>query len=101
MSNDKEVAMSNDKEIVGLALMIGSVCLFFGSVCLLGWQVYEYLRYNIWPSVSVITALGWMNIRWAFNPTDWLGLYNILIKIPLSLMMFVMFVFGFFVSLWS
>ena len=87
MSNDKEVAMSNDKEIVGLALMIG-------SVCLLGWQVYEYLRYNIWPSVSVITALGWMNIRWAFNPTDWLGLYNILIKTPLSLMMFV---FGFFV----
>jgi hypothetical protein len=43
--------MSNDKEIVGLVLMIG-------SVCLLGWQVYEYLRYNIWTSVSVITALG-------------------------------------------
>jgi hypothetical protein len=79
--------MSNDKEIVGLALMIG-------SVCLLGWQVYEYLRYNIWTSVSVITALGWINVGWAFNPTDWLGLYNILIKMPLCLIMFVL---GFFV----
>ena len=80
--------MSNDKELVGLALMIG-------SVCLLGWQVYEYLRYNIWTSVSVITALGWINFGWALNPTDWLGLYNILIKTPLSLMMFVIGIFVF------
>jgi len=42
--------MTNDKEIVEFVFMIG-------SVCLLGWQVYEYLRYNLWTSVSVITAL--------------------------------------------
>jgi hypothetical protein len=80
--------MSNDKEIFGFGLML---C----AVCLLGWQAYEYLRYNFWTSVSVITALGWMNFGWALNPTDWLGLYNILIKTPLSLMMFVIGIFVF------
>jgi hypothetical protein len=79
--------MSNDKELVGLALM-------FGSVCVLGWQVYEFLRFNFWTPVSVITALEWMKVGWAINPNDWIGLYNILIKTPLSLIMFVL---GFFV----
>jgi hypothetical protein len=57
--------------------------------CLLGWQVYEYLRYNYWPPVSVITALEWMKISWALNPSDWIGIYNILSKTALSLAMFV------------
>jgi hypothetical protein len=72
--------MYKNIEIVGLAVML------FGA-CVVGWQVYEYLRYNIWTPVSVINALQWMEIRWAINPRDWLGLYNILIKIPLSLTM--------------
>ena len=70
--------MSNETEIVGFGLML---C----AVCLLGWQSYEYLRYNIWIPISVMTMLEWMKVGWALNPTDWLGLYNLLIKIPLSL----------------
>jgi hypothetical protein len=82
--------MSKDTEIfVGLFLML---C----AVCLLGWQAYGYLRYNFWMPVSVITALEWMNFGWAKNPTDWVGLYNILVKIPLSLITFIV---GFFVLL--
>ena len=72
--------MYKNIEIIGLAVML------FGA-CVVGWQVYEYLRYNIWTPVSVINVLQWMEMGWAINPRDWLGLYNILIKIPLSLTM--------------
>jgi len=80
--------MSNDKEIVGFGLML---C----AVCLLGWQAYEYLRYNFWIPISIITVLEWMEFGWALNPTDWLGFYNILSKTSFSLVLFIV---GFFVS---
>lgn len=79
--------MSTDKN--DLFKFIAALALIFGGVGVVGWQVYEYLRYNIWSSVSVITALQWMKIQWALNPTDWIGLYNILRMIPLSLTMIV------------
>jgi hypothetical protein len=49
-----------------------------------GWQLYNYLRYNIWTSVSVIDALQWTGQKWAYTPTDWLGVYRILEWMPLS-----------------
>jgi hypothetical protein len=79
--------MNNDTEIIGVGLML---C----AVCLLGWQAYEYLRYNFWTPISVITVLEWMKVGWALNPTDWWGLYNLLKAIPLSLTFLVV---GFFV----
>lgn len=79
--------MSNDSSDIVKAIYV--VVLMLGGVCVLGWQGYHYLRYNEWISVSLITALEIMNIRWAFNPTDWLGLYNVLKAIPLSVTMFV------------
>lgn len=79
--------MINVKEFVGFSLILL-------SLCLLGWQGYEFLRYNFFTSVSIITALEWMKVGWALNPTDWMGLYNIFIKLPLSL---IVFVFGLFV----
>ena len=75
--------MTNEKEVVFLLMMMSA----FG---LLGWQVYEYLRYSQWPSISIITALEWMKIGWALNPTDWIGLHNILSKTALSLAMFLL-----------
>ena len=66
-----------------------SLALLGCGVSIVGWQVYEYLRYDIWTPVSPITALEWMKIKWALNPTDWLGLYNLLKMVPLSLLMIV------------
>lgn len=59
------------------------------AVCVVGWQVYTYLRHDIWTPVSIITALQWMDMNWAWRPSDWLGFYNILLKIPLSVSLFV------------
>jgi len=52
---------------------------------ILGWQVYGYLRYAVWNSLSVIDALRWLGSNWASStPTDWTGLYSILEWTPLS-----------------
>lgn len=72
--------MSDDKEIVGSALML---C----GLCVLGWQIYDYLRFNFWTPISIITALEWMKVGWAMYPNDWVGLHNILLKTPLSITM--------------
>ena len=66
---------------------IGSIVLtllLIGGLGVLGWQAYEYLRFGIWMPVSIITALEWMEIQWAYFPTDWAGLHKLLKIIPLS-----------------
>ena len=65
-----------------------ALILFFGGLVVFGWQAYEYLRYSVWPPLSIITVLEWMKLPWAFNPTDWVGVHNILSNIPLSIAMF-------------
>jgi hypothetical protein len=77
--------MNTDKD--DLVKFLTALALIFGGLGIVGWQVYEYLRYNTWNSASVITALQWMKIHWAMNPTDWIGLHNILSMTPLSLTM--------------
>lgn len=80
--------MSTDND--DLMKFIAALSLLIGGLCVVGWQVYEYMRYNIWNPISVATALEWMNIKWALNPTDWVGLFNILKIIPLSLTLIAM-----------
>ena len=79
--------MSTDKD--DLIKFLVCLAFIFGGLGVVGWQVYEYLRYNTWNSLSVINAMQWMKIQWALNPADWIGLYNILCMIPLSLTMIV------------
>src|SRR5688572_7495029 len=55
-----------------------------GGIGVLGYQVLGWLRTAEWEPMSVMTALQWLNVRWAFQPTDWLGLYNALAFIPLA-----------------
>jgi hypothetical protein len=73
---------------------ISGVVLMLIGVCVLGWQAYEYLRYSFWTPVSVITMLEVTKVGWALYPTEWLGLYNILNAIPLSLAYFVIGLFA-------
>ena len=51
----------------------------------LGSQSYMFLRESLWESMSIITGLAMMDVDWASNPTDWLGLHHILSVVPLSL----------------
>jgi hypothetical protein len=70
------------------------------AIGILGWQVYTYLKLGIWQSLSVITALLWLNIDWARSPHDWLGVYKVLDGMPLSLAAFLIGVAPIGVWLW-
>jgi hypothetical protein len=73
-----------------------SAIFFLAALAIIFWQVYAYLRFSIWNEVSLITALMWIDSNWATYPTDWIGLHNLLQKIPLSGLSFLI---GFLVSL--
>lgn len=59
---------------------------FLAGFAIIFWQIFAYLRYGVWNEVSLITALIWMDSIWALYPTDWMGLHNLLLKIPLSIL---------------
>lgn len=62
--------------------------LILGAIGIVGWQLYTYLKLGEWHSISVITAMRWCEIKWSFSPTGWLGLYEILDFVPLSIAVF-------------
>jgi hypothetical protein len=71
---------------IGVAALSVAVSLFFG-ICIFVWQIYEFLRFDVWYSVSLMDVLRTAEVRWATVPTDWFGLYRILEWMPLSLLL--------------
>lgn len=78
----REVKTTKDWIGVASLLVIGS---FLSGLSILGWQVYGYLRLEVWEPISVIDALRYANMKWATLPTDWIGLYRVVGWVPLSL----------------
>ncbi len=70
--------------------------MIFAPLGILGWQAYGYLRNGQWISLSVLDAFRWMDVKWAFAPTDWIGLYKLLESTPLSVGVFITFLLLFF-----
>lgn len=58
------------------------------AVCLFGIQSYSYLKYGIWLSLSVTDGLAAIGVDWASKPTDWIGLWKLMNKVPLSMSLF-------------
>ena len=79
-------AVKTNTDLIVVAALI-TVVSSFGGFCILLWQAYGYLRQEVWQPVSAIDALRYVNMKWAFAPTDWLGLYRILEWMPLSLLL--------------
>ncbi len=63
-----------------------TVASFLGGFCILIWQIYGYLRFEIWRSLSLVDILRGFEMKWAVAPADWIGLYRILEWMPLSLL---------------
>jgi hypothetical protein len=65
--------------------------LAFGTVSaiwVLCYQFYNFFRFGQWPSLTIITAFQYFEVKWAFHPEDWIGLYKVLDDFPLSLGLF-------------
>jgi len=66
--------------------------LLLGGLFIIGKQIYFYLKDGVWNSVSIIDGLVELNMKWAINPQDWVGVWSILDLLPLSVTLLV---FGF------
>ena len=77
---------------------IAGIAVMAIGLSLLIWQIYSFLRFNIWTPVSVLSFLGWIGIpeitQWVHFPNDWIGLYRILNQIPLNITLLIV---GFFI----
>jgi hypothetical protein len=73
--------MSKDRSDVVVLLMLGWI---LTPLAIVGWQIYGYLRHAIWQPLSVLDTLLFINVKWAENPTDWIGLHHVLELTPLS-----------------
>jgi hypothetical protein len=76
--------MTTDQKKYPLSVDVGFFLMISG-VLILGVQIYEYLRNGSWHSLSVISLLQFFDVEWALMPSDWMGLYNMMDIVPLSL----------------
>ena len=51
-------------------------------------QIFHYLRYGDWVSISALDLLVAMGLKWAVSPTDWMGVFHVLEWLPLPLFSF-------------
>lgn len=79
---------TTQNKITKIQSFFWSLLLIFSSLCILGFQFFHYLKYGLWEKVSILYFLKGNSI-WADSPDNWIGLHNILEKIPLSLSLFV------------
>jgi hypothetical protein len=50
-------------------------------------QALGWFRTDVWTSVSVLTGLQWLQIRWALLPQDWHDLHKLLGNLPLVIVL--------------
>lgn len=70
--------------LVSLAVPVAGICLVLGAGVLV-YQCYQWLRFSVWVPISIISALQWLEMPWALSPRDWLGLFELLNFVPLSI----------------
>ena len=48
-------------------------------------QAFGWFKSSIWTSVSVVTGLQWLGVRWATGPQELRGLHEVLGNVPLAI----------------
>jgi hypothetical protein len=56
-----------------------------GGFLVLVYQALGWFKTSIWTSVSVVTGLQWLGVRWAIGPREWRGLHEVLANVPLTI----------------
>lgn len=71
---------------VGFAsLFVFAIGVALGGVGVFGFQIYSWLQYGFWESISLVDGLllVW-DSTWLWWPTSWVGVHKVLNAIPLS-----------------
>ena len=79
--------------IFGIVKLSFGAFLVFSGLGLIVYQVYFYLKKAIWKSISIIDGLDYIGFDWSENPIDWVGIWTILDKMPLSLFLIILSLF--------
>ena len=56
-----------------------------GGFLVLVHQALAWFQGSMWPSVSVMTGLQWLGVRWATGPQEWRRLHEVLGNVPLAI----------------
>jgi len=62
-----------------------SLASFLAGASILVYQVYMYLKGGDWLSFSIISMLNYFGSGWSSNPSNWIGLWKALDKVPLTI----------------
>lgn len=70
----------------GIGLSLASILLvgLLAAVGVIGWQIFAYLKFGAWHSLSVTHVMCLGNIEWGCYPSAWFGLHKILSELGLS-----------------
>lgn len=78
----------NLRRLLGTTIVLAGALIALAGLGVFGLQVYEYLRFGEWGSISLLRTLA-PYVPWLTNPQSWPGLYKIVSKafglMPLSL----------------
>ncbi|MGD2141395.1 MAG: hypothetical protein PVH25_13430 [Burkholderiales bacterium] len=60
----------------------------FGAFGIIGWQMLGWLRTGEWHTLTLTMGLATFGVKWAASPRSWIGIYNMLEHVPLSVAVF-------------
>jgi len=60
----------------------------FAPIGIIGWQALGWLKTGEWQPISLTAGLASFGVQWAAAPHSWLGIYNVLKHIPLTVAVF-------------
>lgn len=78
--------MSFARDLRGISFNFG-IWMVIAGLCLIGWQVYEFIQFGSWVLISLAAALEWVHISANTFPADWFDVYKVLKQTPLSLVL--------------
>ena len=61
---------------------------FFAALGVLGWQAVSWLKTGEWQTLTLMTGLASFGVEWASSPNGWIGIYNLLKHVPLTVAAF-------------
>lgn len=91
-------------DILGIVVLL-CAALFFGSFCVIAWQVFQYLKIGEWPALSLLTVgRHFLGSFFMVLPWEYYGAYKIFYRIldstPISFAMILFSIFMFFITAW-
>lgn len=66
------------------------LALIFSGLGIFVNQIYTYLKLGEWQPYSIVDSFKSVGLKWASTPNDWIGLWEVLNFMPLSLVLIIL-----------